>query len=64
MWLRTAAGTYVQVTNVRAFTAQQRVHNLSVAGIHTYYVAARSDDVLVHNCANKKKVSGKRKRPD
>ncbi|MEV6598723.1 RHS repeat-associated core domain-containing protein [Actinoplanes sp. NPDC051346] len=49
--LRTGAGTYAQVTAVDKRTATQRVHNLSVEGLHTYYVAAGDADVLVHNCA-------------
>ncbi|NRQ38596.1 DUF5615 family PIN-like protein [Nonomuraea sp. NN258] len=50
MWLRTGAGTHVQVAAVAKWTSpQQDVHNLSVAGPHTYHVAAASTDVLVHN---------------
>ncbi|MFB4262577.1 polymorphic toxin-type HINT domain-containing protein [Nonomuraea sp. GTA35] len=48
--LRTSAGTYVQVTAVESRTAQARVHNLTVADIHTYYVVAGSMPILVHNC--------------
>ncbi|HEY0699442.1 MAG TPA: polymorphic toxin-type HINT domain-containing protein, partial [Micromonospora sp.] len=49
--LRTSAGTYVQVTAVRKWTAQdQRAHNLTVDGLHTYYVTAGEQPVLVHNC--------------
>ncbi|WP_081916179.1 SpvB/TcaC N-terminal domain-containing protein [Saccharothrix sp. NRRL B-16314] len=48
--LRTGSGTYVQVTAVRAWTQPQRVHNLTVDGLHTYHVAAGAVDVLVHNC--------------
>ncbi|MEU4446911.1 DNRLRE domain-containing protein [Actinosynnema sp. NPDC050801] len=51
-WLRTSAGTYVQVSAVQSRTAHQRVHNLTVDGIHTYYVAAGDVDVLVHNCGS------------
>ncbi|MBB5081806.1 polymorphic toxin-type HINT domain-containing protein [Nonomuraea endophytica] len=48
--LRTAAGTYVQVTAVKSHTTQARVHNLTVADIHTYYVLVGATPVLVHNC--------------
>ncbi|MFI9816522.1 SpvB/TcaC N-terminal domain-containing protein [Saccharothrix variisporea] len=48
--LRTGSGTYVQVVAVRAWTQQQRVHNLTVDGLHTYFVAVGAVDVLVHNC--------------
>ncbi|MEJ3748054.1 RHS repeat-associated core domain-containing protein [Actinomycetes bacterium KLBMP 9797] len=50
--LRTSAGTYVQVTAVRRWTAQARVHNLTVADLHTYYALAGHTPVLVHNCGN------------
>src|SRR5690606_38849921 len=49
-WLRTSAGTWVQVRAVAVRTAEaQRVHNLTVADLHTYYVAAGAADALVHN---------------
>ncbi|MCF2525765.1 polymorphic toxin-type HINT domain-containing protein [Yinghuangia soli] len=47
--LRTGAGTYVQVTAVAGQSASQRVHNLTVADFHTYYVVAGATPVLVHN---------------
>ena len=48
--LRTSAGTYVQVTTVKRWTApRQRAHNLTVDGLHTYYVAAAGQNLLVHN---------------
>ncbi|WP_085996061.1 polymorphic toxin-type HINT domain-containing protein [Nonomuraea coxensis] len=50
MWLRTSAGTHVQVTAVKKWSATQRVHNLTVADLHTYYVLAGGTPVLVHNC--------------
>ncbi|MEU8217271.1 RHS repeat-associated core domain-containing protein [Micromonospora taraxaci] len=49
-WLRTSAGTLVQVEAVRPFTQQRRVHNLTVDGIHTYHVLAGAATALVHNC--------------
>ncbi|MEV4671056.1 polymorphic toxin-type HINT domain-containing protein [Actinomadura sp. NPDC049382] len=50
MWLRTGAGTYVQVAATgRRAVEHQRVHNLTVANTHTYYVAADGAPVLVHN---------------
>lgn len=48
-WLRTGAGTYVQVTAVDTESASLRVHNLTVANLHTYYVLAGDHPVLVHN---------------
>ncbi|MFY1674294.1 RHS repeat-associated core domain-containing protein [Plantactinospora sp. WMMB334] len=49
-WLRTSAGTWVQVQAVRPYTQTHRVHNLTIANIHTYYVVAGDTAVLVHNC--------------
>ncbi|MET9964979.1 RHS repeat-associated core domain-containing protein [Streptomyces sp. NPDC006356] len=50
-WLKTSAGTYIQVTAVQRWTAQQAtVHNLTVSDLHTYYVLAGATPVLVHNC--------------
>ncbi|MGW5346990.1 ricin-type beta-trefoil lectin domain protein [Streptomyces sp. NPDC004050] len=50
-WLRTSAGTHVQITAVKRYTAQHAtVHNLTVADLHTYYVLAGVTPVLVHNC--------------
>ncbi|MEV6964220.1 polymorphic toxin-type HINT domain-containing protein [Hamadaea sp. NPDC051192] len=48
-WLRTSAGTWVQVTATRQHTEPATVHNLTVAGHHTYYVLAGTTSVLVHN---------------
>jgi RHS repeat-associated protein len=50
-WLRTSAGTYVQVTAVERWTTLRAVvHNLTVSDLHTYYVVAGATPVLVHNC--------------
>ncbi|MER6091734.1 polymorphic toxin-type HINT domain-containing protein [Streptomyces bluensis] len=50
-WLQTSAGTYVQVTAIKRWTARSAtVHNLTVANVHTYYVLAGATPVLVHNC--------------
>lgn len=51
MWLRTSAGTYVQVSAIKAGARHhQRVHNLTVDGPHTYHVAAADEaSLLVHN---------------
>jgi hypothetical protein len=50
-WLRTSAGTYVQVTALERWTTRQAtVHNLTVSDLHTYYVLAGGTAVLVHNC--------------
>ncbi|MEU8656046.1 polymorphic toxin-type HINT domain-containing protein [Actinoplanes philippinensis] len=48
-WLRTGAGTRVQVTAVERWTGHRTVHNLTVADLHTYHVLAGETPVLVHN---------------
>jgi hypothetical protein len=50
-WLRTGAGTLVQITAIDRWTVQRAtVHNLTVAELHSYYVLAGATPVLVHNC--------------
>ncbi|MFC5152798.1 polymorphic toxin-type HINT domain-containing protein [Streptomyces amakusaensis] len=49
-WLKTSAGTHVQITAVERWTQRAAVHNLTVVDIHTYYVLAGATPVLVHNC--------------
>ena len=48
--LRTAAGTYVQVTAVRPYRAEHSTYDLTIDMVHTYYVIAGNTPVLVHNC--------------
>ncbi|MHC3473740.1 RHS repeat-associated core domain-containing protein [Streptomyces sp. 7R007] len=49
-WLRTSAGTRVQITAVKRWTvARATVHNLTVAELHTFYVLVGSRPVLTHN---------------
>ncbi|WP_329409813.1 polymorphic toxin-type HINT domain-containing protein [Streptomyces sp. NBC_00704] len=50
MRLRTPSGDTVELTAVRHFEQRQRTHDLTITGIHSYYVAAGSTPVLVHNC--------------
>jgi RHS repeat-associated protein len=47
--LRTAAGSYVQIGAVRTYQGQRATYNLTVDDLHTYYVVAGNDSVLVHN---------------
>ncbi|MEU7898266.1 polymorphic toxin-type HINT domain-containing protein [Nonomuraea sp. NPDC049152] len=59
MWLRTSAGTFAQVSAVETeHRANQRVHNLSVEGPHTYHVVQGEADVLVHNSPRPKYPCG------
>ncbi|MCS0600070.1 HINT domain-containing protein [Streptomyces sp. LP11] len=49
-WLRTSAGTRVQITAVHRWTASSAtVHDLTVRKLHTYYVLAGVTQILVHN---------------
>ncbi|MBB4703608.1 GH-E family nuclease [Sphaerisporangium siamense] len=48
-WLQTSAGTWVQVTAIKTSTRHQRVHNLTIEGLHTYHVVAGDQAILVHN---------------
>jgi RHS repeat-associated protein len=50
-WLRTSAGTWVQVAEIDVERERAVVHNITVDRDHTYYVAAGNDSavVLVHN---------------
>jgi hypothetical protein len=47
--LRTSAGTYVQITAIRSYEDSKRTYDLTVDGLHTYYVEVGDSDVLVHN---------------
>ncbi|MDG9690768.1 polymorphic toxin-type HINT domain-containing protein [Streptomyces sp. DH17] len=49
-WLRTSAGTHVQITAVQRWTSPgATVHNLTAGNAHTYFVVAGDTSVLVHN---------------
>ncbi|MEV5439524.1 polymorphic toxin-type HINT domain-containing protein [Streptomyces sp. NPDC052682] len=49
MTLRTDEGRTAEVTATRQYTDHVRTYNLTVKGVHTYYVLAGSTPVLVHN---------------
>ncbi|MFD6424368.1 polymorphic toxin-type HINT domain-containing protein [Streptomyces sp. NPDC060198] len=49
-WLRTSAGTWVQLTATQHTTRSATVYNLTVDDLHTYYAAAGAAPLLVHNC--------------
>ncbi|MEY9993608.1 RHS repeat-associated protein [Streptomyces sp. V4I8] len=48
-WLRTSAGTHVQITAVHHSARPATVYNLTVADLHSYYVLAGSTTLLAHN---------------
>jgi RHS repeat-associated protein len=50
-WLQTSSGTWVRVGTVKRWTAENKVYNLTVEDFHTYYVAAGSADIIVHNAS-------------
>jgi hypothetical protein len=47
--LRAADGSALPVTAASHYTRQQRTHDLTISGIHTYYVGVGADSALVHN---------------
>ncbi|MFE7838443.1 polymorphic toxin-type HINT domain-containing protein [Streptomyces sp. NPDC057474] len=50
--LHTRGGTRLRITEVEHRTVPlATVYNLSVSNVHTYYVLAGSEPVLVHNCS-------------
>ena len=53
-----ADGSTVTVDGVGERVAVQRVHNLTVDGIHTYHVVVDDSAVLVHNCTIDDKILG------
>ncbi|MDT7654975.1 MAG: hypothetical protein QOI36_6382 [Pseudonocardiales bacterium] len=48
--LQTYAGRTVVIAALHAYSARKITYNLSVKGVHTYYVVAGSTPILVHNC--------------
>ncbi|MEU0274549.1 RHS repeat-associated core domain-containing protein [Streptomyces sp. NPDC006307] len=50
MALRTPQGERVEVADVRYFEKRQRTHDLTITGIHAYYVLAGATPLLAHNC--------------
>ncbi|MCO5993662.1 polymorphic toxin-type HINT domain-containing protein [Actinoallomurus rhizosphaericola] len=50
--LRLPSGAPAIVSSVARYHRDQHVNNLSVAGLHTYYVVAGTTPVLVNNCGN------------
>lgn len=47
--LLTSGGRRIAVTGVREHTGARTMHDLTVEGLHTYYVAVDGADALVHN---------------
>ncbi|MEU0674286.1 polymorphic toxin-type HINT domain-containing protein [Streptomyces sp. NPDC006172] len=51
MTLLTPSGETATLEAARYFDKRQRTHDLTITGIHTYYVVAGATPVLVHNCS-------------
>ncbi|MFF3699333.1 RHS repeat-associated core domain-containing protein [Streptomyces sp. NPDC002221] len=49
MTVRSFAGKQLKIAAVKRFTKLQAAYNLTVRGVHTYYVLAGETPVLVHN---------------
>ncbi|GHA88326.1 hypothetical protein GCM10010305_34930 [Streptomyces termitum] len=49
MNLLTASGERAEVSGVRSYRASRVTYNLTVSGLHTYYVLAGATPILVHN---------------
>ncbi|MFG3702322.1 polymorphic toxin-type HINT domain-containing protein [Micromonospora sp. NPDC047620] len=56
--LRTAHGEAVVVAEVDNRLGERQMHDLTVQHVHTYYVLAGDDPVLVHNCGGKHRGKG------
>ncbi|MEV7239402.1 Hint domain-containing protein, partial [Streptomyces sp. NPDC051020] len=52
MLLQTPEGKTFPVKSLRFFTERQRTHDLTIDGVHAYYVLAGETPVLVHNSNN------------
>ncbi|MEO3822512.1 polymorphic toxin-type HINT domain-containing protein [Actinomadura sp. B10D3] len=50
--LTTSAGGHAMVVDGRRYKRTETVYNLTVDDLHTYYVNAGSQELLVHNCGD------------
>ncbi|KZB79208.1 hypothetical protein AVL48_16540 [Amycolatopsis regifaucium] len=55
--VRTDDGRRLAVVSTRAWTQRQKVHNLTVEDVHTYYVTVGSEELLVHNAGESCKLN-------
>ncbi|WP_306371024.1 RHS repeat-associated core domain-containing protein [Nocardiopsis sp. CC223A] len=55
MWFLSSEETLVQVVDTQTWSEVEKVYNLTVQGLHTYYVIAGETALLTHNasCANR-----------
>jgi hypothetical protein len=61
--LREASGHLVRVLRTRIYAARVTAYNLTVSGIHTYYVLAGSASILVHNSCDPDNLPAKPAKP-
>ncbi|MGW3247613.1 LamG-like jellyroll fold domain-containing protein [Streptomyces sp. NPDC001070] len=47
--LQNASGSTTEILNVRSYTATRTTYDLTIDGLHTYYVVAGGVPILVHN---------------
>jgi hypothetical protein len=50
--LQSVAGATTRITAVRQYHATTTTYDLTINGLHTYYVDAGTTPLLVHNCGN------------
>ncbi|WP_018543808.1 polymorphic toxin-type HINT domain-containing protein [Streptomyces sp. LaPpAH-108] len=62
MTLRTDDGRQLKITATHQYTDHARTYNLTIAGLHTYYVLAGETPVLVHNSGGCSVADGPRLR--
>ncbi|MFK0243402.1 polymorphic toxin-type HINT domain-containing protein [Amycolatopsis azurea] len=55
--VRTDDGKRLSVLSTKAWTQWQKVRNLTVEDVHTYYVSVGGEDVLVHNAGESCKLN-------
>ncbi|MGI5518426.1 LamG-like jellyroll fold domain-containing protein [Streptomyces sp. CA-106131] len=57
--LQNAAGGTTEILTTSSYTATQTTYDLTIDGLHTYYVEAGNTPVLVHNCGGAQSTNGK-----
>jgi hypothetical protein len=48
--LQSSMGRTLAITGLRTYIASRTTYNLTIDGLHTYYVEAGNTPILVHNC--------------
>jgi hypothetical protein len=58
--LQQPGGHTAEILEVRRYTATQTTYDLTINGLHTYYVEAGNTPVLVHNCGGNAAIDADR----